>query len=128
MLARSIEWAVQEEGEILGNHAKFHILLSDGRAGENLQGGCQQPVVGPRMNDETCRERVAEFSRHRSEDRPLDMPIAVEERMDGLELDMGQSRLDQWRRLVGRQVEVSFERAKKVCKRFRRRRDEAVPR
>ena len=82
MLARSVERTVQEESEILGNQSKFLILFSDGRARENFQGGRQQPVVGPRMNDETCRERVAEFSRHRSEDRPLDMPIAVEEWMD----------------------------------------------
>ena len=50
MLARSIEWAVKKECDILGNQRQFFVFFACARPGENLQRGRQQPIKVMRMD------------------------------------------------------------------------------
>ena len=60
MLARSVEGAIEKEGEIFGDQAQFFVFLVWGRSGENLQGDRQQPIKGPRMNGEARGKPIAD--------------------------------------------------------------------
>ena len=80
MLARRVERAIEEEGEIFDHKAQLFIFASWRGAREDLQGCREQPIIRTRMDRKARRKRVAEFGRHHREQCPLNMTVAVQKR------------------------------------------------
>lgn len=68
------------------------------------------------MDSEACGERIAKFRRHHSEDRALDVPIAVQERMDLPEPAERVSETDEFAKIVGLGVAEQSPGVRQQCR------------